>query len=89
MIKEIHLSDESLRENYISEWETNFEDASDILNSSQLDDKKMIAEIFNDITTAVVVLENNSDPTFKSNRIIVSTIAPSGLSSGEIWFEEV
>lgn len=89
MIEEIHLSDETLRESYISNWENSFSTAESILSNSQLNNKKMVAEVFNDITTNVLALENNSDPTFKSNRIIVSTSAPTGLSSGEIWFQKV
>lgn len=89
MIEEIHLSDETLRESYISNWENSFSTAESILSNSQLNNKKMVAEVFNDITTDVLALENNSDPTFKSNRIIVSTSAPTGLSSGEIWFQKV
>lgn len=89
MIEEIHLSDETLRESYISNWEDSFSTAESILSNSQLNNKKMVAEVFNDITTNVLALENNSDPTFKSNRIIVSTSAPTGLSSGEIWFQKV
>lgn len=89
MIEEIHLSDETLRESYMSNWENSFSTAESILSNSQLNNKKMVAEVFNDITTNVLALENNSDPTFKSNRIIVSTSAPTGLSSGEIWFQKV
>lgn len=89
MIQEIHLSDETLRENYMSSWESNFSQATTILNNSQLNNKKMVAEVFNNITSYILTLENNSDPTFKSNRIIVSTSAPSGLSSGSIWFQQV
>lgn len=90
MIEEIHLSDSTLRNNYVEDWEqNNYEDASEILNNTQLNNKKLVAQVFNDITTFIVNLENNSDPSFKSNRIIVSETAPTGLSSGSVWFQEI
>lgn len=90
MIEEIHLSDSILRNNYVEDWkQNNYEDASEILNNTQLNNKKLVAQVFNDITTFIVNLENNSDPSFKSNRIIVSETAPTGLSSGSVWFQEI
>lgn len=90
MIEEIHLSDSTLRNNYVEDWEqNNYEDASEILSNTQLNNKKLVAQVFNDITTFIVNLENNSDPSFKSNRIIVSETAPTGLSSGSVWFQEI
>lgn len=90
MIEEIHLSDSTLRNNYVEDWkQNNYEDASEILNSIQLNNKKLVAKVFNDITTFIVNLENNSDPSFKSNKIVVSEIAPTGLSSGSVWFQEI
>lgn len=90
MIEEIHLSDSTLRNNYVEDWEqNNYEDASEILNNTQLNNKKLVAKVFNDITTFIVNLENNSDPSFKSDRIIVSETAPTGLSSGSVWFQEI
>lgn len=90
MIEELHLSDMTLRNNYIQNWKSgNYNNCISILQNGQLNNKKLIAEIFNSITSEIVSLENNSDPTFKANRIIVSTVAPSGLSSGSVWFEEI
>lgn len=90
MIEEIHLSDSNLRNNYIENWkQNNYQGASEILSYSQLNNKKLVAKVFNDITNFIVNLENNSDPSFKSNKIIVSAIAPSGLSSGSVWFQEI
>ena len=90
MIEEIHLSDSTLRNNYVEDWEqNNYEDASEILNNTQLNNKKLVAQVFNDITAFIVNLENNSDPSFKSDRIIVSETAPTGLSSGSVWFQEI
>ena len=89
MIEEIHLSDVNLRNNYVSNWESDFDAAKAILQNEQLNNKKFIASIFNFITSKIVILENNSDPTFKSNKIIVSSTPPTGLSSGELWFEEM
>lgn len=90
MIEEIHLSDSTLRNSYVEDWkQNNYEEASEILNNTQLNNKKLVAQVFNDITTFIVNLENNSDPSFKSNRIIVSETAPTGLSSGSVWFQEI
>ena len=90
MLEEIHLSDNSLRNSFVNYWKTNdYADAVNILQNEQLNNKKLIAEIFNQITTDIVLLENNSDPNFKKDKIIVSSSAPTGLSSGDLWFEEV
>lgn len=90
MIEELHLSDETLRNNYMQNWESgNYSTCISILQNEQLTNKKMIAAIFNNITSGIVDLENNSDPTFKTDKIIVSSVAPSGLSSGSLWFEEI
>ena len=90
MIEELHLSDENLRENYIQNWKSgNYSNCISILQNEQLNNKKLIAEVFNIITSAILALENNSDPTFKEDKIILSPNAPSGLSSGSVWFEEI
>ena len=89
MIEELHLSDLTLRNNFVNYWKANnYESAASILQNSQLNNKKNIASVFNIITDDILALENNNDPTFKANRIIVSTVAPTGLSSGSIWFEK-
>lgn len=88
MIQEIHLSDETLRESFIQHWENNeYSDCISILEEEQLENKEFLADIFNTITSYILNLENNSDPSFKANRIIVSAGAPSGLSSGSVWFQ--
>ena len=90
MIEELHLSDETLRNSYIQNWKNgDYSACISILQNEQLSNKKMVASIFNNITSDIVDLENNSDPTFKADRIIVSSVAPTGLSSGSVWFEEI
>lgn len=90
MIQEIHLSDETLRESFIEHWKNNeYSDCISILENLQLTNKKLVADIFNDITTYIINLENNSDDSFKADRIIVSSNVPTGLSSGSVWFEEI
>ena len=90
MFQELHLSDKTLRDNFVQYWKDgDYANCITILQNAQLDDKKIIASVFNIITSYIVTLENYSDPTFKSNRIIVSENAPSGLSSGSVWFEEI
>ena len=88
MFEEIHLSDKTLRDSFVQNWENNnYANCITILQNAQLNNKKIIASIFNNITSNIVSLENNSDPTFKADKIIVSENAPSGLSSGSVWFE--
>lgn len=90
MLEEIHLPDNTLRNNFIQYWnENDYANCLTILEESQLNNKKLVANIFNLITSFIVDLENNSDSSFKTNKIIVSSNAPSGLSSGDIWFEEI
>lgn len=88
MIEEIHLSDKTLRNDFISYWNDNdYSSAYQLLSNSQLNNKKLIAALFNSLTNAIVTLENNDDPTFKEYRIEVSSEPPSGLSSGQLWFQ--
>lgn len=90
MIEEIHLSDKTLRDDFIQDWEDgDYASCITILQNEQLVNKGLIASILNDITSYILILENNSDPNFKSDRIVVSQSAPSGLSSGSVWFEEI
>lgn len=90
MIEELHLSDKTLRNNYIQNWESgDYSSCISILQNEQLTNKKLIAEVLNNITSDIVDLENNSDPSFKADKIIVSSAIPTGLSSGEVWFEEI
>ena len=90
MIQEIHLSDTSLRSAFVQDWKDNdYESCISILQNAQLNNKKLIADVFNDITSNIIILENNSDSSFKADRIVVSVIAPTGLSSGSVWFEEI
>lgn len=90
MIEELHLSDKSLRNSYIQNWRNgDYSACISILQNEQLNNKKTIAEIFNNITSEILDLENNSDPSFKADKIVVSSAIPAGLSSGEVWFEEI
>ena len=90
MFQEIHLSDKTLRDNFVQYWKDgDYANCITILQNVQLNNKKMIASIFNNITSDIVTLENNSDSSFKANKIIVSENAPSGLISGSVWFEEI
>ena len=88
MFEEIHLSDKTLRTNYVNYWNNgDFNSAYSLLSSSQLTNKLWTATVLNALTTSIVALENNDDPTFKEYRIQVSSSTPSGLSSGRLWFE--
>ena len=77
MIQEIHLSDEVLRESFVEHWKNNeYSDCISILGEQQLENKELVADIFNIITSNIITLQNNSDASFKANKIIVSSSAP-------------
>lgn len=87
--QDVHLEDKTLLENFRALWESkNYADAINLLSRASLTDKQIVADTLNYILRQTEALENQSDPTFKTDKIKVSRTAPSGLKKGEIWFKE-
>lgn len=88
LLQDIHLSDEELWSNFQDYWDNgNYIAAVNLLNANQqLVTKYVSANWLNGLTTLVYILENNSDPMFKADRIMLSYIPPS-LNTGQIFFQ--
>lgn len=88
LLQDIHLSDKELWSNFQVYWNGgNYVAAVNLLNANQqLVTKYVSADWLNGLTTLVYVLENNSDPIFKADRIVLSFIPPS-LESGQVYFQ--
>ena len=86
--QDIQISDQSLREQYITYMKNgDYTSAFNLLSNTQLENKETIASVFNNITTELIRLHNQSDPTFKADRIQVASAPPSSLMSGQIYFQ--
>ena len=85
--QDIHIDDVGLNsqfKQYMSDGQ--YEAALAILQNNQLTDKTVIAALFNYVTGRIVEVQSTSDPTFKDNKIKVVPTAPSGLVSGNVYF---
>ena len=59
-VQDIHIGDVSLKNQYVNKFlNGDYNDAFNILNNTQLNDKKMIAEVFNTLSGKLTTLENN------------------------------
>lgn len=85
--QDIHASDidswKSFREKYQS---GDFAGAQTIAQT--LTNAQMNAQALNDLFNFIVETEQLSDPTFKQDKIQVSTTAPSNLQVGQMYFKE-
>lgn len=63
-----------------------YSEALAILKNAQLTDKTVVAALFNYVTGRIVEVQSTSDPTFKDDKIKVASTAPSGLASGNVYF---
>lgn len=87
--QDIHLEDKSLLESFRQAWGAgDYAGAFAILQQTQLTDKQLISETLNYILRQTEALEKQSDPTFKQNKIQVTSASPTGLSAGEVWFKK-
>lgn len=63
-----------------------YSEALAVLENAQLTDKTVVAALFNYVTGRIVEVQSTSDPTFKDDKIKVASTAPSGLVSGNVYF---
>ena len=88
--QDIHIADETLWnqfQQYMAEGQ--YSTALSLLTNSQLANKATIAAIFNGITSDLTTLQNNSDPTFKQDKILCQPQPPANIQTGEVWFSYV
>lgn len=88
--QDIHLEDKSLWGQLQSAWKQgDYTAALNVLKNASLSDKQLNAAVINTITSAILALQSQSDPTFKTGTIVVASEPPSDLAVGKIYFRLV
>lgn len=90
MIKyeDIHLADKTKWRQFVDLWQAgNVDAALNLLSDTSLSGKVVNAAALNAITSQIVSLEENDDPTFKDDIIKVSPTPPVGIKQGQVYFE--
>ena len=86
--EDIHLADKTKWRQFVELWQGGNADAAlNLLADTSLADKVVNAAVLNAITSQIVSLEENDDPTFKDDIIKVSPTPPTGIKQGEVYFE--
>ena len=86
--QDIHLEDKSLWNQLQTAWEQgNYTAAFNVLKNASLSDKQLNAEAINALTSALLALQSQNDPTFKADKIVVSTEPPANLAEGKVYFK--
>lgn len=85
--QDIHLEDEALWGQLQSAWEQgDYAAALNVLKNASLSDKQLNAAVINVTTSAILALQSQSDPTFKTGTIVVASEPPSDLAVGKVYF---
>ena len=78
--QDIHLADKTKWRQFVGLWQNGSYDAAiNLLSDTELKDKIVNAEVLNAITSQVVHLEENDDPTFKDD-IIKAKLPPRSVA---------
>ena len=86
--QDIHLADKTKWRQFVELWQAgNVDAALNLLADTSLADKVVNAAVLNGITSQIVSLEENDDPTFKDDIIKVSPTPPVGIKQGQVYFE--
>lgn len=86
--EDIHLADKTKWRQFVELWQAgNVDAALNLLADTSLADKVVNAAALNAITSQIVSLEENDDPTFKDDIIKVSHTPPTGIKQGQVYFE--
>ena len=86
--EDIHLADKTKWRQFVELWQAgNVGAALNLLTNASLSGKVVNAAALNAITSQIVQLEENNDPTFKADVIKVSPTPPTGIKQGEVYFE--
>lgn len=86
--QDLHLSDVDLNtqfKQYMAAGQ--YTAALAILKNDQLTDKTVVAALFNYVTSRIVAVQSTSDPTFKQDKIKVTTEPPAGMTKGQVYFK--
>ena len=86
--QDIHLADKAKWRQFVELWQDGNADAAlNLLADTSLGDKIVNAAALNAITSQIISLEENDDPTFKDDIIKVSPTPPVGIKQGQVYFE--
>ena len=86
--EDIHLADRVKWRQFVELWKaSNVDAALNLLTDTSLSGKVVNAAALNTITSQIVSLEENDDPSFKQDIIKVSPTPPTGIKQGEVYFE--
>ena len=85
--QDIHLEDKALWNQLQTAWEQgDYTAALNVLKNASLSDKQMNAAAINALTTEILSLQAQSDPSFKTGQIVVASEPPSDLAVGKVYF---
>ena len=85
--QDIHLEDKALWNQLQTAWEQgDYTAALNVLKNASLSDKQLNAASINALTTELLSLQAQSDPSFKTGQIVVASEPPSDLAVGKVYF---
>ena len=85
--QDIHLEDKDLWNQLQTAWEQgDYTTALNVLKNASLSDKQLNAATINALTTELLSLQAQSDPSFKTGTIVVASEPPSDLAVGKVYF---
>ena len=85
--QDIHLEDKELWNQLQTAWEQgDYTAALNVLKNASLSDKQLNAATINTLTTELLSLQAQSDPSFKTGTIVVASEPPSDLAVGKVYF---
>lgn len=85
--QDIHLEDKELWNQLQTAWEQgDYTAALNVLKNASLTDKQLNAATINALTTELLSLQAQSDPSFKTGQIVVASEPPSDLAVGKVYF---
>lgn len=85
--QDIHLEDKALWNQLQTAWEQgDYTAALNVLKNASLSDKQMNVVAINALTTELLSLQAQSDPSFKTGTIVVASEPPSDLAVGKVYF---
>ena len=85
--QDIHLEDKALWNQLQTAWEQgDYTAALNVLKNASLTGKQLNAATINALTTELLSLQAQSDPSFKTGQIVVASEPPSDLAVGKVYF---
>ena len=85
--QDIHLEDKALWNQLQTAWEQgDYTTALNVLKNASLSDKQLNAATINALTTEILSLQAQNDPSFKTGQIVVASEPPSDLAVGKVYF---